>query len=166
VTLSRSTALVGAAVLVVVVSTHWWTFNITPSVPVGLYWRRAVPPTLARGDLVIFAVPASVQAFHSRWLPLLKPVAAVAGDLVCMDSALLWAASNWTERPAVAYGLVHQQVAGEDLPQLLGEGHCLTIEEGQVLLASKEPRSLDGRYFGLTPITDIRALALPLLTWR
>jgi type IV secretory pathway protease TraF len=164
--MARSTALVGAVVLAVVVSTHWLTFNITPSVPVGLYRRTTVPQSLARGDLVIFAVPASVQAFHSRWLPLLKPVAAVAGDMVCMNSALLWVTSNWTERPAVAYGLVHQQVAEEDLPQLLGEGHCLTIEEGQVLLASKEPRSLDGRYFGLTPITTIRALAIPLWTWR
>jgi type IV secretory pathway protease TraF len=106
--------------------------------------------------LVVLPVPATVQAWHSRWVPLLKPVAAMAGAAVCVREEGLWVEGLW-------YGPVLHEAAGQPLPHLQG---CLTVPDGAVFLASQVPHSLDGRYFGMTPVVDITARAIPLLTWR
>ena len=48
----------------------------------------------------------------------------------------------------------------------LFKGGCLTVQPGEVFLASQTPRSLDGRYFGMTRIRDLTAQAVPLWIWR
>ena len=151
--LARSFVVVFLAVLV---ATRFFRVNVSPSVPYGLYRLTAVPPVLARGMLVMLPVPASVQPWHSRWVPFLKPVAAVAGEEVCVRDDRLWVAG-------VAYGPVYAAVAGKRLPRLAG---CQVIPEGAVFLASTAPRSLDGRYWGMTPVATLRTAAVPLLTWR
>ena len=60
------------------------------------------------------------------------------------------------------HGVVYQEAHGHPLPRLTG---CTTIPVGTVLLASRVPGSLDGRYFGPTPLADLTAQAIPLLTW-
>jgi len=35
-----------------------------------------------------------------------------------------------------------------------------------VFLASTQPKSLDSRYFGMTPMATLTARAVPLWTWR
>jgi type IV secretory pathway protease TraF len=77
-----STVVLCACVLATVVSTRWVRVNVSPSAPYGLYRLAPVPPQLARGTLVLLPVPVSVWPWHSRWLPLLKPVAATAGACV------------------------------------------------------------------------------------
>jgi conjugative transfer signal peptidase TraF len=151
-----STRLVAVLVLAAGLSTSWITLNATPSVPVGLYRRTAVPQPLTRGALVILPVPASMRAFHSRWLPLLKPVAAVAGETVCNVEDELWIAGE-------DYGCVYTESHGMPLPHLEG---CHTVPAGHVFLASQAPRSLDSRYFSSVPLAAITAMATPLLTWR
>ena len=89
-------------------------------------------------------------------MPLLKPVAAVAGELVCVDDEGLWVAG-------VPYGRVYREVAGKTLPRMEG---CHRLQEDEVFLASAQPRSLDGRYFGPTPLTALTAQAIPVWTWR
>jgi type IV secretory pathway protease TraF len=61
------------------------------------------------------------------------------------------------------YGPVYDEVGGRVLPQLAG---CHTVAAGEVFLASKEPYSLDSRYFGMVPVAMITAQAVPLFTWR
>ena len=153
----RRRLVLGVLVLAAVVSTRWVRLNIAPSVPYGLYWLRAVPPTVPRQALVVLPVPAVMRPWHSRWISLLKPVAAVAGDEVCgnPDAGLTIAGE--------AYGPLLREAHGLRLPTM---AWCLTVEEGEVFLASKAPRSLDSRYFGLVPITGLTAMAVPLLTWR
>src|SRR5712691_10545028 len=65
--------------------------NLTPSVPRGLY--RVTPCTaVTRGMLVVVPPPTSVAAllvargYLAPQTPLLKPVAALAGDQVCVDA--------------------------------------------------------------------------------
>jgi type IV secretory pathway protease TraF len=62
-------------------------WNASPSVPVGLYLVTKPSPRV--GDLVVVRLPPVIAAFAARrgYLPasayLIKPIAAVAGDLVC-----------------------------------------------------------------------------------
>ena len=64
---------------------------------------------------------------------------------------------------AQEYGSVHRAAAGQVLPLLAVPQQ---VPAGEVCLASPAPRSLDCRYYGTTPIADIRAVATPLWTWR
>ena len=107
-------------------------------------------------QLVVLPVPTSVHGVWSRWVPLLKPVAAVAGDEVCVTGDALWIAG-------IAYGPVRAEAHGRVLPQIRG---CGIVQPGTVFLASPAPDSLDGRYLGPTPIASLAARALPVFTWH
>ena len=152
----RSSLVLGGLVLAAVLSTRWLRLNVSPSVPYGLYRLAPLTRPLARGTLVVLPVPRSVRPWHARWVPLLKPVAAVAGDLVCLWDHGLCVAGQW-------YGPLWREAAGRPLPQIRG---CFRVPEGAVFLASPLPTSLDGRYFGVTPLATLTAQAMPVLTWR
>jgi type IV secretory pathway protease TraF len=152
----RSSLVLGVLVLAAVVSTRWVRLNLSPSVPLGLYRLTPVPPALTRGMLVLTPVPASVQPWLSPWRPLLKPIAGLPDDRACnVEEALVI--------EGVPYGPIYRDAHGRALPAWQG---CRTVGPGEVLLASKEPRSLDGRYFGMTSIRDLTAQAVPLWIWR
>lgn len=151
---TRSTKLVAGLVLGGILALPWLALNISASVPLGLYRKTAVPQPLARGDLVILSVPSSVRAWQR--IPLLKPVAAVAGDTVCNVEETLWIGTQ-------SYGRVWQKAHGRPLPHVEG---CLTIPDGEVFVASTVPYSLDSRYAGAIPIRALTAGAVPLFTWR
>ncbi len=160
---TRSSLVLGGLVLAAVLSTRWVRLNLTPSVPLGVYRLAPVSLPVSRGTLVVLPVPASVQAWHSAWVPLLKPVAGVAGDVVCVWGSALWV---WDQTPASEptwYGLVWKEHEGKPLPRIEG---CDLVEDGTVFLASTARNSLDSRYYGAVPITTLTAQAFPLLTWK
>ncbi len=90
------------------------------------------------------------------WLPLLKPVVAIAGDTVCAFDDTLWV-------EGVSYGPVLATHHGQPLPHL---SDCLTVPEGHVFVASPVPKSLDSRYFGCVALPTVLARAIPVFTWR
>ena len=154
---TRSSLVLGVLVLAAVVSTRWVRLNLSPSVPLGVYRleRRMIP--LTRGTLVVLPAPTRIRPWWPWPHPaLLKPVAAVAGEEVCSVAGELVV-------QGAAYGPVFVEVHGKPLPHLEG---CQIVPEGAVFLASTQPRSLDGRYFGMTPIPTLTARAVPLWTWR
>lgn len=151
-----STLVVAGCVLSAVVSTHWVRLNLSPSVPYGLYRVHAITSPLRRGTLVVLATPPRMRPWHAASVPLLKPVAGVAGDTVCIRDEGLWINEQW-------YGAVHMEAHGTPLPRLRG---CQQISEEEVFLASTAPRSLDSRYFGPVAITTLHAITTPLMTWE
>jgi conjugative transfer signal peptidase TraF len=153
---SRSTVALLAVLGGLFVSTRWLTLNIRPSVPYGLYVTVAVPPVLERGMLVTLWPPAVTRPWHPWYQRLLKPIAGLPGDEVCILDEGLWV----DDEP---YGPVLTEAHGKVLPRLRG---CFTIEPGQVFVATKTTRTLDGRYFGTVPISRITALAHPLVVWH
>ena len=151
---SRSSLVLGVLVLAAVVSTRWVRLNLSPSVPVGLYRLERLAPPLARGTLVILSAPTSIRPWWRSFASLLKPVAAVAGDEVCGVGGELFVQGEW-------FGPIYTEADGKPLPHLEG---CQVVPQGAVFLASTQPKSLDGRYFGVTPIADLRARAVSLWT--
>jgi type IV secretory pathway protease TraF len=153
---TRSSLVLGVLVLAAVVSTRWVRLNLSPSVPLGVYRLERLAPPLARGTLVVLSAPASIRPWWRSLASLLKPVAAVAGEEVCGVWGELFVQGEW-------YGPVFPEAQGKPLPHLDG---CAVVPEGTVFLASTQPKSLDGRYFGMTPIATLTARAVPLWTWR
>jgi conjugative transfer signal peptidase TraF len=136
--------------------------NLTASVPPGLY-RLAPLTTLTRGMLVVFPPPPSVAAllrtrgYLAPRTPLLKPVAALPGETVCVH-----------DDGVVIQGDVVAPVAsvdrrGRPLPRWRG---CVTLGANEVFpLSNWNPRSVDGRYLGPVPVARLLGRAVPVWTW-
>jgi len=134
-------------------------WNASASAPIGLY-RIHPDRDPATGTLVAVAPPEHL----SRWLsargylpegvPLLKHVAAKAGQRVCRVGAVV----SVDARP-VATALAHDG-RGRPLPVWRG---CRTLKPGEIFLLNPSvPDSLDGRYFGPLPASAVIGRAMPL----
>jgi conjugative transfer signal peptidase TraF len=144
----------------------------TPSVPVGLYWRHATAAAPARGSYVCIeavgpAAPAMLrsgvasgtlpQAWRSE--PLVKRVAAVAGDVVSYDPArgVLVNGEVWPLSRVRSRDKTGRALTSATFPQ--------TLEAGEVWLASEHELGYDSRYFGPVPVKALGCEARPVWTW-
>jgi len=134
-------------------------WNATASAPVGLYLVTPGQQT-HRGEFAIAWLPpkARMLADHRRYLPasvpLVKPVAATGGDLVCACGVAIT-----VNQRIVAYRL-RQDRAGRPLPWWQG---CHRLATAQVfLLGIARPDSFDGRYFGPIDRDALIGTARPL----
>lgn len=135
-------------------------WNASASAPVGLY---AVTPGASAepGDMVIARVPDRFRllAAERRYLPmnvpLVKRVAAQAGDEVCALGQEIFVNGGWTAERRLADG------QGRPMPTWSG---CIRLHGRQLFLLMDNPASFDGRYFGATEERDIIGKAR--LLWR
>lgn len=134
-------------------------WNASASAPIGLYRIQPDndPPT---GALVAVAPPArlahwlSARGYLPEGVPLLKHVAAKAGQRVCRTGDVV----SVDGRPvAIARA---RDGRGRMLPVWQG---CRTLQIGELLLLNPAaPDSLDGRYFGPLPASAVIGRATPL----
>jgi conjugative transfer signal peptidase TraF len=125
--------------------------NRTPSEPPGFYILTARAP--ARGDVIAFKTPApafpyadeGMDYLHHR--PLLKAVAADAGDQVCTTAGEL--VVNGVARAPIA-AVDHRNRA---LPHWVG---CRRLNAGELFVFSaRVPNSFDSRYYGPVRLGDV-----------
>lgn len=144
--------------------------NLTPSYPLGLW--RAVPlgSPVAVGDTVLICPPQSstfaialergylVRGLCPGWMsPLIKTVAAVAGQRVDIGSAVLI-----DGKPVVSSGVHHTDGGGRVLNAWPGG----RVPPGQVFLLSSYAGSYDSRYFGPVPLEGLLGRAIPVITFE
>jgi len=133
-------------------------WNATASTPTGLYALQP-GPTLRVGDLVAVRPPEPLAHFLAEGgylplgVPLLKHVAAMAGETVCRTGHTI------TIDGIAAAEARDRDNRGRALPVWNG---CRTLDNGEIFLLNHHPDSLDGRYFGPLPRTSVlgRATAL------
>jgi conjugative transfer signal peptidase TraF len=136
-------------------------WNASASAPIGLY---AIRPgaSIQAGDMVVARLPEGWRALAAqrRYLPanvpLVKQVAAVAGDQVCAVGAHVRVNGRRVAERRSADG------AGRPLPWWHG---CIRLRQGQFfLLMPGSPASFDGRYFG--PTEGAQLVGKATLLWR
>lgn len=136
-------------------------WNASASAPIGLY---AVDPgaSVQIGDMVVARLPDGWRAFAARHrylpanVPLVKQVAALAGDQVCAVGAHVRVNGRRVAERRSADG------AGRPLPWWHG---CFLLRQGQFFLLMRgSPASFDGRYFGATEGAQLVGKAT--LLWR
>ena len=119
--------------------------NDTSSEPPGLYIRAAGDP-LQQGGLVAFMAPSTAfpyadqQAAFLHKTPIIKAVAAVAGDHVCTVGGTL--VINGVRRAPI----LARDARGVALPHWIA---CRVLAPGELFAFSdRVPNSFDSRYFG------------------
>lgn len=165
-TLVRRGLLVAAAcgaVLATVVSppAPLLVWNASASMPIGLY---LIEPgaRLATGDVAVARLPIGVRdlAAHRHYLPpgvpLVKKVAAVAGQRIC------WTTGRVAIDGRLAALRRRDDRAGRPLPWR--HGCTMLLGDNVLLLATRSPDSFDGRYFGPTDAQNQIGKGIPLWT--
>jgi conjugative transfer signal peptidase TraF len=133
-------------------------WNATASIPIGLY-RLAPSEGLAVGDVVVFDPPIEIAMLLDRrgWLPfgvpLVKPVAAVSGQLICRQGEKVDIDGAVTVRAR------QRDAHGAPLPTWSG---CHRLAADEVFVISQARGSFDGRYLGPTPRQAVKAVARPV----
>jgi len=140
--------------------TPWLIWNASASVPVGLYAVESAS-ALRTGELVVVAPPEPLASFLAeggylpRGVPLMKHVAALAGQSVCRNALTV-------SIDAVTVGEARERDSrGRPLPVWQG---CRVIAADEVFLMNAAADSFDGRYFGPLPTAPIIGRAAPLWT--
>jgi conjugative transfer signal peptidase TraF len=134
-------------------------WNASASVPIGLYAIER-PTDLHVADLVIVRPPEQLESFLAdrnylpRGVPLVKHVLALAGRSVCRSGFVITV-------DAVAVADVRASDSrGRPLPTWQG---CRIVGEHEAFLLNPHSAdSLDGRYFGVLPVSSIVGRAVPL----
>ena len=169
--LAPALCAVAGTVLAVLTAAHaaGLRMNLTASMPIGL-WRIAPAHTLARGEIVAVCLPDG-SALHlalqrsyiaagscpSGAEPLVKPVAAIGGDLAVISETGI--SVNGAIVPNSAPLAADE--AGRPLQRMPAGSY--RVASGEVwLLSSHDPRSFDSRYFGAVPIANVQGIACPL----
>jgi len=135
-------------------------WNASASAPVGLY---SVEPgaMLEPGDMAIARVPQRYRrlAASRRYLPsnvpLVKRVAAYAGDEICALGRHIFINGRWAAERR------ETDAAGRSMPFWTG---CLVLRGRQLFLLMDNPSSFDGRYVG--PIEGADVIGKAKLLWR
>lgn len=137
-------------------------WNVTRSSPLGLY-QVSPARSLSPGHFVIAWPPdaARLLAAERRYLPsnvpLVKEVAAVAGDRVCAVGEAVFVNGRFEAFRRT------QDSAGRSLPGWTG---CHDLQDGELfLLLPGRADSFDGRYFGPTRRAELIGKARPLWRW-
>jgi conjugative transfer signal peptidase TraF len=122
-------------------------WNASASAPIGLYAVNPGAPVDA-GNMVIARVPdpwrmlAAQRRYIPANVPLVKRVAAVAGDEVCALGREVFINGKWAVERRLA------DARGRSMPWWNG---CVRLRGRQLfLLMADSPASFDGRYFGVT----------------
>ena len=149
-------ALIGCTAAPLAASTLWkapvlLVWNASASAPIGLYRVHGGGP-IGRGDMVVAWTPQPARSLAARRhylpanVPLVKRVAAAAGDRVCA-----WVGGiSINGRPAATRW--KSDAAGRPMPWWSG---CRTLAAGEYFLLMDSPLSFDGRYFGVTRSSDV-----------
>jgi conjugative transfer signal peptidase TraF len=135
-------------------------WNLTPSVPRGLYLRRG-DARVTVGATVVLPVPPRARSLviERHYLPpgaaLMKRVVALPGDRVCLDGETYLVNGRALAR------VRHVDSRGRSLPLYR---FCGQVPPGRAFLATTEPLSFDSRYFGPVDLSTL-AVVTPLWTF-
>ncbi|MBS4047009.1 S26 family signal peptidase [Ferrovibrio sp.] len=137
-------------------------WNASASAPFGLY-RLAAMAQLQRGAWLLVRLSdstrrmAATRGYLPADIPLIKPVAAVPGEVVCAAGDTVWLAS----------GLVLQRLVRDGQGRLLPAWYgCRIVADDEVFLANPAILdSFDSRYLGPVPRTSVIGQLVPLWTW-
>ena len=136
-------------------------YNPSDSAPRG--WYLVFQAARVRvGDYVVVRLPrdtaalAAARDYLPRSVPILKQIAALGGQRVCIRNAVVY-----VDGAAITRAL---DVDSKGRPLTAGV-HCRALFDDELFLLNlTNPRSFDSRYFGPIDASFVRGRAIPLST--
>lgn len=135
-------------------------WNVTPSVPTGLY-HIGDASGLHIGERIALDAPTGLRNYLASrgylpaGVPLIKELAALPGDIVCRDGLAI------TINGSPAGSARARDRMGRVLPAWRG---CRTIADREIFVMNlRAPDSFDGRYFG--PLSRDRIIGRARPVW-
>lgn len=152
-------AVLGIVIIALVDPAPRLLWNASASAPIGLYAIHATRDP-GVGELVAVSPPEPLARWMARrhyvplGIPLLKHVAAKAGQQVCRHGTHILLDGH-----VVATAKLRDS-RGRPMPQWRG---CRRLQSGELFLLNPSiPDSLDSRYFGPLPVAQMIGEARPL----
>lgn len=138
----------------------------TPSIPTGIYWAKPVSREIQRGDLVCFRYLVPSWARGREYLPpggkACKAVLGLPGDHVVRKGDVLSICRTEVDCAEVGR-LVAADRQGRSLPRDIFPARS-AIPPGHLYLgAFVHERSLDSRYLGFIPVSNLESMIRPAL---
>jgi conjugative transfer signal peptidase TraF len=137
-------------------------YNPSSSAPRGWYVVQT-PTQLHRGDFAVVRLPAPIarmadeRRYLPKTIPLLKQVAAVAGDRVCERQGVVRVNDVVMARSLLRDG------AGRPLSSW---SECRALRDQELfLIGLSHAASFDSRYYGPVTVESVIGVAIPLWTW-
>jgi conjugative transfer signal peptidase TraF len=143
----------------------YFVIQLSRSLPQGLYIKKSVPERISTGQMVLFEIPSDIKEvmIKRQWIPshvryyLMKPVAAIAGDYIHIDSQGVFI--NKIYKGPVQ----HFDQQGRELPKYHYNG---LLEKNTYFVLSPEMNSFDSRYFGPVQQESIINIVEPFMTFN
>ncbi len=158
--LALSVAAIGAMAIASVVNfSPRFVWNASASAPIGLYQIEDRAPQL--GDFLLVKPDPELEkliaarGYLPEGVPLLKRVAALAGDKICRKSEAIFINGTYVAEAGIF------DSAGRKLPHW---SSCFVLGKHELFLLNDHEKSLDGRYFGATKSDHLIGVAIPLWT--
>lgn len=145
-------------------------WNMTPSMPLGLYRVQPIHGAVSRGEVVTLCLDPEPATFGRErgYLTggecpnnvelLIKTVVAIPGDEVKISDTGLFV--NGVQNPH------SKALPVDDLnrPIFSVKEGAYQVNDGQVwVIGDSDPRSYDSRYYGAVPIVNLHGRAIPLI---
>ncbi len=137
--------------------TPQFVWNASASAPIGLY--RMEKRAAEMGDFVLVDPDENLEKLITERgylppeIPLLKRVMALAGDEICRENERVFI------NKFHAADALFVDSAGREMPVWRG---CSLLLDGELFLLNTPEKSLDGRYFGATNVSQIIGIATPV----
>jgi conjugative transfer signal peptidase TraF len=142
--------------------------------PAGIYQMRPLS-SFSRGELVAACLPSDITHFAvSRGYLSVSPISECPDHAAPIGKLLLALPGDQVEIGPDFIAINGQRFAHSATAQRDGSGRRLPrtpageyrVPAGSVwLFGFNDPRSFDSRYYGPLPISAIRSVAVPLVTW-
>lgn len=133
-------------------------YNASASAPKGFYLIEP-PTTFAVGDYLVVQLPRDVRRFAAmrgyvpESVPVLKRIAARAGDEVCAHDRVLYVNGRPTVRALSVDGMSRPLTSWRE---------CRRMVSSELFLLNEASASFDSRYFGPLDASYVRGRATPL----
>jgi len=173
--LAVSTGAAGALMLgILVAEAGGLHVNLTTSMPRGIWRIEVAWERIERGEIVSVCppdTPVISEAARRGYIPagacpggrepLIKPVAAISGDLVTVT-----ARGIDVNGELVAENRPLEKDSGGRPLRSIPAGTYRVTADAVWLLSGHDPRSFDSRYFGAVPLANIQGIARPVWVIR
>lgn len=113
--------------------------------------RYSTPETIDKGEYIVFVAPDQMGGKFKGHL-VIKKVGAVAGDTIRIDNGKLYVNDTFVNQVdgEVTYKAAKYLGVSEQ-----SFNRTETVPNGYVLAIGTKPRSYDGRYWGVLPISNV-----------